>query len=91
MDEVDELRKKILEATIDVLRAIRRRVELVERLGKVKRERGLPIRSPEVERELISRVREEGARMGLDPDFCENIVRAIIEYSVSVQARGVDC
>jgi len=88
-DEVEELRRKVLEATIDVLRAVRRRVELVEELGRVKKRRGMPIRSPEVERELIFRVRKEGESMGLDPDFCEKLTRMLIEYSVSVQARRV--
>jgi len=89
-DEIEELRRKILEATIDVLKAVKRRVELVEELGRVKRRRGIPIRSPEVERELISRIRREGEDMGLDPDFCERLTRMLIEYSVSVQSRGVD-
>ncbi|MEM1659133.1 MAG: chorismate mutase [Candidatus Jordarchaeales archaeon] len=87
MGEIEELREKIMEATVDVLKAVKRRIEYVEALGKVKRERGLPIRDPEAEKRLIVRVREEGVKMGLDPDFCEKLVRMLIEYSVVVQMR----
>jgi len=85
--EVDELRRQIMDATLDVLKAIRRRVELVERLGEVKRRMGVPLRDLDVEKTVVSRVREEAERMGLDPEFCGKIAEMLIEYSVKVQER----
>ncbi len=88
MDNVEELRRRILDATIDILKAVKRRVELVEELGRVKRSKGLPIRDPEVERNVIFKVRVEGEKMGLDPNFCEKLTRIIIDYSVKVQEES---
>nr|MDO8061488.1 chorismate mutase [Candidatus Freyrarchaeum guaymaensis] len=85
--EVDELRRQIMDATLDVLKAIRRRVELVERLGEVKRRMGVPLRDLDVEKTVVLRVREEAERMGLDPEFCGKIAEMLIEYSVKVQER----
>lgn len=78
---LDQLRDQIdgIDTQLVDLLAARRRV--VETVAKVKHEHGLPTSHPAREENLISARRAQAAQAGLDPDYVEDLFRAVLRHS----------
>ena len=59
--DIDWLRLKIDELDIQILELINKRAELAIEIGKLKKAKGLPIFSPERERELLAELRKKNS------------------------------
>ncbi len=71
----------------DMVRLMASRHELAMEIGRMKAERGMPVRIPERERELLDIIREEAEERGLDPDEVEAVFNLILEHSRAAQRR----
>lgn len=71
----------------DLVRLLASRHELAMEIGRMKADRGSPVRAPERERELLDIIRSEAAVSGLDPDQVEDLFNLILEQSRAAQRR----
>ena len=84
---VHRLRLTIDTIDRDLVRLLANRHQLAMDIGRMKAERGMPVRIPERERELLDIIREEATERGLDPDEVERIFALILEQSRAAQRR----
>ncbi|MFW6296930.1 MAG: bifunctional chorismate mutase/prephenate dehydrogenase [Desulfosalsimonas sp.] len=80
-EELEELRKKIDTADENIVSLLARRMELVNRIVDIKKKHHLPVYHPAREEDLISARRRQGKKAGLDPDFIEELYRAVLSRS----------
>lgn len=93
---LEEIRREINGLDEAIVRLLERRARAGREIGGLKKSRGLPLRDPEREREVLSRLRalSDGS---LPPGSLDRIYRAIIAETLSMQeweasrTRGTDC
>ncbi|MGH9166376.1 MAG: chorismate mutase [Acidimicrobiia bacterium] len=83
--EEESLRQSVDRLDREIVRLLAHRLELTLTIGHNKAERGLPVRSPEREAEVLATIRREGEALGLDGAFVEEVFRPILEHSRSRQ------
>ncbi len=88
-DKLDELRKEIDRINQRLLSVIAERQEVSVAIGAHKAAHGLALYSEEREAELLETFRREAARMDLDPDYVEELMRVVLEHSRAAQRRKV--
>ena len=71
----------------DMVRLLASRHELAMEIGRMKAERGMPVRIPDRERELLDIIRAEAEQSELDPNQVEQIFNLILEHSRAAQRR----
>ncbi len=79
--ELEQLRDKIDEVDQQLLDLIRKRLDLVARVGVVKHGAGLPIYAPQREANMLARRRTEASDMGIPPQLIEDILRRLMRES----------
>ena len=84
---VNRIRLNIDMIDRDLVRLLAKRHRLAMRVGRIKAERGLPVHIPEREEELLSIIREESERAGLNADQVERIFFLILEQSREAQRQ----
>jgi len=87
LERLAYLRKQIDKVDEQILTLLRKRVTISEEIGKVKAEKGLPIRDEQREREVLDRVASKAEVKGIDPEIARRIFKEIIELSVEAQRR----
>lgn len=80
-----ELRKKIDEIDEKILLLLKERIEVSIRIGRIKREKGLPIRDIEREREKMEQITKKAEELKLDVEFIKSIYKSVIDISAQVQ------
>lgn len=80
-----ELRKEIAEADALILKALAKRMECVAKVGDYKKKHGLPVKDFGVEKQIYDKLRVSAQKFQLDEEFCEEVFRTIIEFSVKSQ------
>lgn len=88
MDELESLRLKINEVTVDIFKLIKKRLELAREIGRIKALKGLPIRDEEAERRLLSTVRKTCEDLKIFPELGEAVAKLLIKYSIRVQEQS---
>ncbi len=83
-----DLRRQIDEIDRDLVRLLARRLACVDAVVTVKRREGLPARNARVE-EVVGRVRAQAAVIGIPPAFTEHVWRAMIEWIIDYEQRGL--
>ncbi|MGI9586051.1 MAG: chorismate mutase [Acidimicrobiia bacterium] len=86
-DRITELRAEIDELTSRLLALVAERQEVSVAIGSLKLEQGLPLYSEEREAELLQKFRHDAVGLGLDPDYIEDLMRVVLEYSRAAQRR----
>lgn len=89
-DEVEAHRRKIAEIDSEIVELVAKRLEAVERIGRIKSSLGMPIRDFKVEAEVVKRIRERCARRGIEKGFGEGLAQLLIDESVRIQNNFVD-
>lgn len=82
---VNRMRSHIDLIDREIVRLLARRLELSLEIGREKARRGLPVRAPEREQELLEVIREEAVAQGLDPDHVSRLFELVLEESRRVQ------
>jgi len=85
LEKILSLRRKIDEIDEQILRFLKERVEACRSIGKMKRERGIPVRDYEREDELYAKVMRRASELGLNPHEVKAVYREIIAMSLRVQ------
>ncbi len=84
---INRMRKAIDLVDRDIVRLLARRRDLALEIGRVKAERGMAVRSPAREAELMAVIREEAVLESLDPDQVEAVFQVILAGSRAEQRR----
>ncbi len=90
--ELNELRDQIDAVDKQMVELLARRLELVEKVGEVKSQHGLPIYAPDREAAILASRREEAAKQGVPPQLIEDILRRTMRESyASEKDSGFKC
>jgi len=81
-DEIDRIDRQLV-------KLIARRLHSSVEIAQIKTVRGLTLRTPEREDELIAEARDDAAVLGIDPDYAEDLMRLVLEHSRRAQRRSV--
>ncbi len=84
--EIERLRTRIDDIDNDIVEMLKRRHECARLLGEIKRRRGLPLKDPKRERQILRRVQSLSKKMRLEPDQVREIFGRIFKMSVQAQA-----
>ena len=86
--ELAELRTQIDKVDLGILRLLKVRADIVEKVADVKVRAGLEPHQPGRFAELLGRLQLEAANLGLDPLLVEGVWNAIHEDSLARQAAS---
>ncbi|EGU61948.1 bifunctional chorismate mutase/prephenate dehydrogenase [Vibrio nigripulchritudo ATCC 27043] len=90
--ELNELRDQIDQVDKKMVDLLAQRLALVEKVGEVKSEHGLPIYVPEREAAMLASRREEAEKQGVPPQLIEDILRRTMRESyTSEKDSGFKC
>ena len=87
MRELSSLRSRIDEIDREILNLLMKRVKLAERIGVLKRQRGLPIRDEGREEDVYARLSEKAKVLGIPISDVKSIYREIMKMCTVVQAK----
>jgi chorismate mutase/prephenate dehydrogenase len=82
---LDQVRTQIDENDSELLKVLRRRLELVRQVGLIKSKEGTPVYVPERERSLIDKRRAQASELGLNPDLAEDVLRRVMRESYGAE------
>ncbi|WP_394128555.1 bifunctional chorismate mutase/prephenate dehydrogenase [Vibrio hepatarius] len=90
--ELNELRDQIDAVDKQILDLLAQRLSLVEKVGEVKSEHGLPIYAPDREAAMLALRRQEAEKKGVPPQLIEDILRRTMRESyTSEKDSGFKC
>ncbi|WED22417.1 bifunctional chorismate mutase/prephenate dehydrogenase [Vibrio sp. JC009] len=90
--ELNELRDQIDAVDKQMVELLAQRLALVEKVGEVKSEHGLPIYAPDREAAMLASRREEAEKRGVPPQLIEDILRRTMRESyASEKDSGFKC
>ena len=84
-----ECRAELDELDEQLIRLIKRRLELGLRAAIIKREAGLPILDPDRERKVIAQAKEWAREAGLSEDEVTEIFKRLVSLSGRAQLKSV--
>ena len=82
-DEIDRIDR-------EVVKLIGMRLQSSVEIARLKAARGMGIRSPEREAELIAEARSDAAEAGVDPAYIEELMTLVLSHSRAAQAAALD-
>lgn len=81
--EIEELRKRIDQVDLELIKLLKERSELVNRILEVKKRLGLPLKDVKREKEVLENIKTKAIEFALDPVLIEEVFRKIIGLSMS--------
>ncbi len=87
LGELESLRGRIREVTLELLGKIKTRSELVQRAAEIKENLGIETYQAQVERELRDFLIREGKALGLSPSLVTGLATLLFQDSVRIQSK----
>lgn len=81
-DEIDRIDR-------DLIKLVARRLHSSVEIARIKAVKGLEMRSPDREAELIDEAREDAAALGVDPNYVEALMLLVLDHSRAAQQEAV--
>ena len=81
-DEIDRIDRQLIKLVAD-------RLQSSVDIARIKVQRGIPLRSPLREAELIEEARDDAGALGIEPQYIEDLMKVVLEYSRSAQREAV--
>ncbi|MEO9310502.1 MAG: aminotransferase class I/II-fold pyridoxal phosphate-dependent enzyme [Nitrososphaera sp.] len=88
MSNIDQLRNKIDEITLQMIKLLKERTEVSKQIGELKKSSGLGIFDETREEQLRKEVSEMCKQIGLDESIGKKFLNFLLNESVKVQADG---
>ena len=85
MDKLDELRNKIDVLDDQLLHILRQRLEVVDEIGKLKKQRGLQPLDATRWNTVLERGIKQGEELGLRREFVKKILESIHEEALLIE------
>lgn len=89
MEKISSWRRKIDKVDRQILNFIKRRAEICESIGEIKRKQGFDLRDLNREEERYEYVAQRAAELKLDPQKTKKIYKEIIALCIDVQKRVI--
>ena len=86
MTELEELRKKIEEITIEMLSLLQTRTEIAKEIGKIKNEQGMSVSNETRESELRELVKKRCQEINFDSNTAMKFLNFLLNESIKVQS-----
>ncbi len=86
-EDLDKLRKKIDVLDEELLKTLARRMEIVARIGRYKKGRGLELRDEERMEELQARQLAKAKSLDLSEGFIAELYDLIYKYALALEAK----
>ena len=77
-EELEKLRQNIDKADQELISILKRRLQLVARVGEVKSRIGVPVYAPDREASMLAKRRQEAQMHGLSPQMIEDVLRRVM-------------
>lgn len=87
MDELEKLRGDIREITAEIMKYVKKRMEIARQIGEIKNKRGLDIVDEKTEEELRKSIMQLCAQIGLDIDVGIRLLNVLLNESEKVQLK----
>ncbi len=82
-DEIDRIDR-------DLIKLVARRLQSSIEIARIKSRKGLEMRSPDREAELIDEARDDAAGLGVDPGYVETLMTVVLDHSRAAQNAAID-
>ena len=86
MSNIDQLRNKIDEITIQMLKLLKERTEAAKQIGQLKKSSGLSVHDEKREEQLRLEVSQICKEIGLDESIGKKFLNFLLNESIKVQA-----
>jgi len=86
MSDIDDLRNRMDQVTLDLVRLLKRRTDIAREIGRVKRTIGKSVTDEARESSLRDRVVSLSKEVGLDEDLAAKFLNFLLNESVKVQS-----
>jgi chorismate mutase len=83
--EIKDLRKQIDKIDQEILKILKERIRVTEKIGKIKKSGHADILDAKRESDILESLLTTGNKYGIDEKFIISLWRQIIEYSYKVQ------
>ena len=83
MTELEELRKKIEEITMDMLSLLKKRNEIAKEIGKIKNQEGMSVSNESRENELRDLVKRKCQEIDFDSNAAKKFLNFLLNESVN--------
>ncbi len=87
---IPSLRDEIDRIDRELVKLLGRRLHSAIEIARIKAAKGLAMRSPEREAELIAEAQDDARRVGIDPGYVAELMGLVLEHSRRAQQRAID-
>lgn len=87
-EELQGLRDEVEQVSLEIVRLLGKRMELVARIAEAKKKLGEPLVDFEVERRVRSRLSDEARKLGISEELVNKITTLMLQESVKLQEAG---
>lgn len=87
MDELEKLREEIREVTAEIMKNVKKRIEIAKQIGTIKERKGLDIYDERAEEELRKSMTHLCSQIGLESDIGIRLLNVLLNESEKVQKR----
>ena len=87
MSEIDELRKKMEQITLEMIKLLKSRTEVAQKIGNIKSELGITVTDEGRETKLREKIISECKTLDLDESIATRFINFLLNESVNVQRK----
>ena len=87
MSEIDELRKKMEQITLEMIKLLKSRTEVAQKIGNIKSELGITVTDEGRETKLREKIISECKTLDLDESIATRFLNFLLNESVNVQSK----
>lgn len=87
MDDLEQLRREMREVTAEIMKHVKKRMEIAKKIGDIKSKRGLDVLDERAEEELRSFIMKLCSQIGLEPDLGARLLNILLNESARVQTK----
>lgn len=87
MKQIEDLRIKIDEVDEKVLALIIERLDLVEKIGELKKENGIEIVDEDREQQVLNKLTGLASEKNIDPEIIKKVWKTLMEVSYQIEGE----
>ena len=87
MDELEKLRGEMREVTAEIMKQVKKRMEIAKNIGEIKSKKGLDVVDERAEDELRSFIMKLCMQIGLEQDLGARLLNILLNESARVQTK----
>ena len=87
MDDLEQLRGEMREVTAEIMKQVKKRMEIAKKIGEVKSKKGLDVVDERAEEELRSLIMKLCSQIGLEQELGARLLNILLNESAKVQTK----